>query len=154
MVDDVRNFLFGPPGSGGFDLASLNIQRGRGHGLADFNQTRIDYGLRPLQSFSDIKAPRSTKQRLAGAYDNINEIDLWVGGLSESPKKDALVGPTFHAILKDQFERLRDGDRFWYESYLPKNLVRLVNQQTLSRIIRRNTDIGDELPSNVFVRKK
>ena len=28
-VDDVRNFLFGPPGVGGFDLASLNIQRRR-----------------------------------------------------------------------------------------------------------------------------
>ncbi|MFM8633799.1 MAG: peroxidase family protein [Planctomycetia bacterium] len=29
VVDDVRNFLFGAPGQGGFDLASLNIQRGR-----------------------------------------------------------------------------------------------------------------------------
>jgi len=29
VVDGVRNFLFGDPGSGGFDLASLNIQRGR-----------------------------------------------------------------------------------------------------------------------------
>lgn len=28
VVDDVRNFLFGPPGAGGFDLAALNIQRG------------------------------------------------------------------------------------------------------------------------------
>jgi hypothetical protein len=35
VIDAVRNFLFGSPGSGGFDLASLNIQRGRDHGLAD-----------------------------------------------------------------------------------------------------------------------
>ena len=40
IVDDVRNFLFGEPGNGGFDLASLNFQRGRDHGLADYNQTR------------------------------------------------------------------------------------------------------------------
>jgi hypothetical protein len=31
IIDDVRNFLFGPPGAGGFDLASLNIQRGPFH---------------------------------------------------------------------------------------------------------------------------
>ena len=27
IIGDIRNFLFGPPGSGGFDLASRNIQR-------------------------------------------------------------------------------------------------------------------------------
>ncbi len=150
-VNEVRNFLFGPPGAGGFDLVSLNIQRGRDHGLADFNQTRVDYGLDPVQSVAEINPDPEVQQNLSDAYPDINNIDLWVGGLAEEHVEGALIGETFHAILKDQFERLRDGDRFWYERYLPDNLVRLVNQQTLSRIIRRNTDIGSELPDNVFV---
>ena len=150
-VNEIRNFLFGPPGSGGFDLVSLNIQRGRDHGLADFNQTRLDYGLTPVQSVQEINSDADVQQRLAEAYPSVNDIDLWVGGLAEEHVGGAIVGETFHAIIKDQFERLRAGDRFWYERYLPNDLVRLVNQQTLSRIIRRNTDIGNELPNNVFV---
>src|SRR5262249_10482951 len=43
ITDPVRNFLFGQPGQGGFDLASLNIQRGRDHGLSDYNTIREAY---------------------------------------------------------------------------------------------------------------
>ncbi len=61
-----------------------------------------------------------------------------------------MLGPTFAAILVDQFERLRDGDRFWYEAALPKSLVKYVEKSTLAEIIRRNTEIGHELPKDVF----
>ena len=54
VVDGVRNFLFGPPGAGGLDLASLNIQRGRDHGLADYNTTRAALGLPRVTSFDQI----------------------------------------------------------------------------------------------------
>ena len=54
VVDAVRNFLFGAPGSGGVDLVSLNIQRGRDHGLPDYNSARMAFGLPPAGSVSDI----------------------------------------------------------------------------------------------------
>lgn len=56
MVDDVRNFLFGEPGSGGFDLASLNIQRGRDHGLLGYNDVREAHGLTRAQGFEDVSS--------------------------------------------------------------------------------------------------
>ena len=54
LDDDVRNFLFGPPGAGGFDLAALNIQRGRDHGLPGYNEVRRNFDLEPAEDFADI----------------------------------------------------------------------------------------------------
>ena len=45
----------------------------------------------------------------------MDDIDIWVGGLLETTPDGP--GPLFKAIIKDQFERIRDGDRFWFENY-------------------------------------
>jgi peroxidase len=151
IVDDVRNFLFGPPGAGGFDLASLNIQRGRDHGLPDYNTVRVALGLGAVADFSEISSDSDIVNNLAAAYANVNQIDLWVGGLSEDHVPGAVVGETFREILRRQFIALRDGDRFWYENYLPAPYIWEVEDVTLADVIRRNTSIGDELGENVFL---
>ena len=119
IIDDVRNFLFGPPGAGGFDLASLNIQRGRDHGLPDFNSVRESYGLDALENFADLTSDMELVSKLEALYGTIDHLDLWVGGLIEAPHAGGLVGETFFTIIADQFTRLRDGDRFWYEERFP-----------------------------------
>lgn len=126
LVDDVRNFLF-EGGNGGFDLASLNIQRGRDHGLADYNATRVAYGLAPVASFNEITSDPGLAADLQALYGTVDDIDLWIGGLSEDHAAGALVGELVVASIVDQFERLRDGDRFWYEidSELPSILASL-----------------------------
>lgn len=151
LIDDVRNFLFGPPGSGGFDLASLNIQRGRDHGLPTLNQMRRDLGLPAHASFDDLTSDATVAANLASVYATVDDVDLWVGGMAEDHAPSAVVGETWLRIIGDQFQRLRDGDRFFYRAYLPMPLVDYVNGMTLARIIRANTDVGDELPGNVFV---
>lgn len=150
VVDDVRNFLFGAPGSGGFDLASLNIQRGRDHGLPDYNATRVAMGLPALTSFAQVSDDANVVAGLGSVYATVDDIDPWVGLLAEPASEGSLVGETLQGILVDQFERLRTGDRFWYEAYLPAEMVTIINEQTLATIIRRNTDIGDELADDVF----
>ncbi len=150
LVSDVRNFLFGPPGAGGFDLAALNIQRGREHGLPSYTQARLDLGLAPVTAFSDITADPAMQLRLSDAYGDVDLIDLWAGVLSEDHVPGAMVGETIRAIVGDQFRRLRDGDRFWHERTLKGADLRRVRATRLSDVIRRNTEIGTEIQDDVF----
>lgn len=149
VVDSVRNFLFGAPGAGGFDLVSLNIQRGRDHGLGDFNSTRESYGLDPVTSFAEITSDTELQSKLETLYDSVDDIDLWVGGLVEDHLAGASIGETFSAIIVDQFERLRDGDRFWYENNFSGRMLREIAATSLSDVIERNTDLTN-LQDDVF----
>lgn len=149
LVGGLRNFLFGPPGAGGFDLASLNIQRGRDHGLADYNSVRAAYGLPRLTSFSQITSNATVQARLAALYGSVEAVDLWIGGLAEDHVPGSSVGPTFQRIIANQFERIRDGDRFWYARVFSGPQLEALERNRLSDVIRRNTSIT-KIQDNVF----
>jgi hypothetical protein len=53
---------------------------------------------------------------LKGLYGNIDAVEAIVGAFSEDPFEAALVGETTRTMLLAQFTRIRNGDRFWYES--------------------------------------
>lgn len=149
VVDCFRNFLFGPPGSGGLDLVSLNIQRRRDHGLADYKSTREAYGLESVESFADVTSHEDVQANLEALYGDVNNIDLWVGLMAEDHTENGSLGKTATTIIADQFERLRDGDRFYYENTMSEQEVSEIESTTLGGIIERNTNL-DSLQSNVF----
>jgi len=153
VISEVRDFLFGAPGSGGLDLAALNIQRGRDHGIPDFTTVNSLLNGSPIQAFSDITTDEEVVAKLEDAYVDIDDMDLWIVGLAQDPAPGSrsMLGPVLHKILVDQFLRLRDGDRFFYKNDLPQELVKMIDSQTLATIIRRNTDIDDEIQDNVFL---
>ena len=149
IVTDLRNFLFGGPGSGGFDLAALNIQRGRDHGLADFNSIREAFRLPAYRSFDEITSDPEVQIALSEAYESVDEIDPWVGILAEDHVPGASVGETLFIVLKQQFEMLRDGDRFWYEIDFRGSLLDSIRNTTLAQVISRNSGVSNMQP-NVF----
>ena len=151
LVDGVRNFLFGPPGAGGFDLAALNIQRGRDHGLPDYNTVRMNFGLLPVSSFADITSNSTLQTKLQSLFATVDDIDPWVGILAEDHLSGSSLGETATAVLKDQFERVRDADRFWYQVEFEGEALSEIESTTLSEIIERNTRLTG-LPENVFQR--
>jgi hypothetical protein len=150
LVDDVRNFLFGAPGAGGFDLAALNIQRGRDHGLPTYNAVRQIFGLAQRATFAEVSPDPSVQAALASVYADVDDIDLWVGALAEEPVNGGHVGELAWHVIRVQFQRLRDGDRYWYQlTSTPEELADL-ESTTLADVIRRNTSIGSEISDDVF----
>jgi hypothetical protein len=149
LVDSLRNFLFGPPGAGGLDLASLNIQRGRDHGLADYNTVRRAYGLPAVTATMSITSDPALQSNLLSLYGDMRSLDLWVAGLAEDHLPGSSVGATFQRILLDQFQRTRDGDRNWYERAFSGRQLAALRATRLSDIIRRNTTIT-KIQDNVF----
>ena len=96
------------------DLAALDIQRGRDHGLLNsYNLTRVSYSIPPLDSFADLTSDPLLQAQLASVYGNVDNVDMWVGIISEDHLPGSSMGELGTAILRSQFLRLRDGDRFF-----------------------------------------
>jgi len=110
----------------------------------------MDFGLAPKATFAEMTSNLDLQTKLASVYSSPDDVDVWVGGVCEDHFNGGLVGETFWTIIKDQFERTRDGDRFWYESYLDATTLATVQAQTLSGIIKRNSGIGNEMQADVF----
>jgi hypothetical protein len=133
------------------DLMSLDVARARDHGLADYNTMRVAYGLAAVTTFSQITADPALASDLEELYGDVNHIDPLIGALAEDHLPGASVGPLAAAGLAEQFVRLRDGDRFWYESdpaFTPDEIA-VLQATRLSDIIRRNTGLTN-LQDNVF----
>ena len=131
-------------------MASLNIQRGRDHGLPSYNEARVTMGMPAVIDFTEISSDATVVANLASVYDHVDDIDLWVGGLAEDHMPGSLVGELFQKIISEQFERLRDGDRYYYKKYLTGHWKHWAEAQTLAKVIRRNTEIGNEISDQVF----
>ena len=67
---------------------------------------------------------------------------------------DSSVGEPFGSIIREQFEAIRDGDRFWYENAENKLLsteeLAEIKATSLADVIQRNTEITG-LRKNIFI---
>ena len=85
----------------------MNIQRGRDHGIPDYNTFRKTRNLVPITSF-DQKMSKDMWDRFRRLYRNVNDIDLNPAAIAETPvDSHALLGPTFSCIISTQLRNLR-----------------------------------------------
>lgn len=175
IVDALRNQLFTvfDPDSGGLisnatDLASINIMRGRDHGLGFYNDTRDALSLPRAASFADVTTDPVVQAALESAYGagNVAQLDLFVGILAEDDLPGCIMGKLGMALLEDQFLRLRDADRFWFENNMgginddlaavglwdggtSESVNSFLAGLTLCEVVALNTD-ADNLQDNMF----
>ncbi|XP_065202273.1 dual oxidase [Planococcus citri] len=157
LCSDVRDKLFGPNEFSRRDLAALNVMRGRDNGVADYNTIRSYFHLPRIKKMEDINPGLFEKHpqlaiKLNEAYGNVNNIDLYIGGMLES--KDG-PGELFTTIMMDQFTRLRDADRFWFENdengVFTKEEIDDIRTITMWDIIVNSSDTSpDSIQKEVF----
>jgi len=153
FIDDVRVFMFG----GGSDLFTTNINRGRDLGLPSYNDARVALNLTRKASIEDISSNEEIRTALHELYDGyggVDNIDAYVGMVSEDVLPGSHVGELAFASIKEQFTRLRDGDRFWYENkdYFSESEIEEFYGTSLRDIIIRNfPDVTeDNFPTHPF----
>jgi hypothetical protein len=188
------------------DLAAIDVQRGRDHGIPRYNDLRKAYGLAPQSSFTDITGENTDQfpndsqinqddpindphimdfvqlldindnvidpsnavavqqqvvtgirrttlaARLRAIYGSPDNVDAFVGMTAEPHPIGKEVGELQGAILRDQFTRLRDGDRFHFANDPALPLIEqefgVSFQHSLAQIIAVNTGVQPQ--SNVF----
>ncbi|KAL5020228.1 hypothetical protein ScPMuIL_003120 [Solemya velum] len=146
------------PGTG-LDLAAINIQRGRDHGTASYAIWRIVCNLSVVGHFGVgigglVDHTPADAAALQSIYGSVYDIDLYTGGVSEKPVPGSKLGPTFNCLVAKQFQRLKYGDRFFYESnnaavkFSPDQL-NTIRGETMAKIMCRNTGVSTVQP-NVF----
>uniref|UniRef100_A0A183CF97 peroxidase n=1 Tax=Globodera pallida TaxID=36090 RepID=A0A183CF97_GLOPA len=137
------------------DLGTINIQRGRDHGVPSYMRFRQLCGLSTATTFDQLSREimssevRTNLQRIYGTPDR---MDLFVGGLLEDPVVRGLVGPTVACIIGPQFARTRDGDRLYFENpgIFSRAQLAEIRRSSLARVICDNADDIRTVPREAF----
>ncbi|HCT81015.1 MAG TPA: peroxidase [Micromonosporaceae bacterium] len=141
-----------PPGSGVDNPNSVVFTQ-----LFNFGGDPVELGSPDAEATPTRGVRRSTvAARMKAVYGSVNNVDAFTGMVAEKHLTGADMGELQLAIWKREFERLRDGDRFFYGN--DPGLSQLITQygldfrRGLGDIIAANTDIPrDEMNDNVFL---
>ena len=153
--DSVLNHLFAPHHhSMGLDLTSINVQRGRDHGIPPYIKYK-NYCEQKYKVQAKFRNNEETISRIKLVYGDVSKLDLFIGGILEEPVNDGLLGPTFSCIIGEQFKNLREGDRLFYshEGVFTKDQLKELYKSSLSAVSCENSVSVDEVPRRAFIKQ-
>ena len=189
------------------DLGVLDMLRAYDHGIPNYNDLRVAYGLQPIRSFTQMTGESTASfpndirinandpindpnildvmqafdadgrvvsvddpealpvevvqrttlaARLQAIYGSVDNVDAFTGMMSEPHIDGTEFGELQLAMWQQQFEALRDGDRFFYGNDSVLDTIRdtygIDYRQSLATVIANNTELGRrDLSANVFL---
>ena len=121
--------------------------------LRDAQGNVISFGSDAAEEDAVTGVRRTTlAARLKAVYGNVDNVDAFVGMVSEQHLPGTEFGPLQLAIWRRQFQALRDGDRFFYlndpDLQTISQTYGITYQHTLAELI--NLDVGMTTQPNVF----
>ena len=165
FTKEVSNHLFETSDDMGrpfhFDLISINIQRGRDHGIPGYTEFRNFCRLKPVRTWQDLNSviQLDTAEFFRSKYKFVEDIDLFSAMVAEFKSDGALIGPTLNCLLGLQFSDLKFGDRFWYETsdlpaaFTPAQLIEL-RKTSLAKLLCRNLANTPKMPPRAMLSMK
>jgi hypothetical protein len=98
----------------------------------------------------------TTAARLRAIYGNVGNLDAFTGMLAERHVTGSDLGELQRTMWRREFERLRDGDRFFYANDPALLQIRLLfgidYRRTLAQVITDNTELNPgDVEANVFL---
>ncbi|XP_047396007.1 dual oxidase 2 isoform X1 [Sciurus carolinensis] len=156
VVEDLRDYWPGPGKFSRTDYVASSIQRGRDMGMPSYTQALLALGLEVPKNWSDLNPnvdPQVLEATAALYNQDLSRLELLLGGLLESHGDP---GPLFSNIVLNQFVRLRDGDRYWFENtrngLFSKEEIEDIRNTTLRDVLVAVTNVDPSvLQPNVFV---
>ena len=141
VTDGLRNGLITAPGSTILiDLLASNINRGRDHGLTDYDTLRTVLGFDATGELPD---------QVRALYDGADGVDLIVGLMSEARGEGDYLGETSKALWALQFDRLTRDPNFYTK--LGDPIRAFLDGWGMAQVLAANTGLTADAFGNPFL---
>jgi hypothetical protein len=134
----------------GTDALSIDIQKGRDHGLATYTDYINKCLNVKINSWDDLNGiiVEDDLHKLRNIYASVHDIDLIVGGLSEKVPENSTVGPTFSCIISDQLVSSKLADTNFYDR--EEKISKTIKKYSAARLICDTSNLR-EVQENIFL---
>jgi Animal haem peroxidase/Catalase len=127
---------------GEIDLAAVDVFRDRERNVPRYNAFREHFGLSRVKGFEELAVDEATRATLAEIYKHVDEIDLLVGLLSETPPAGFAISDTAFRVFIGMASRRLKSDRFitddFREEVYTKTGLDWVRDATFKSVLARN----------------